>query len=113
MFRKTGSGIGDCEGFHGVYTYEGILLRDLLEKLRLPSFPYPYDRFIAITSENGFCATYSIGELFNSRLGNNIIVAYRKDGQTLGPEEGFAMMVAAEDNTGGRSVKRISRLILY
>lgn len=102
--------VGDCEGFHGVYTYEGTPLRYLLEKEGLISLPYHYDQYVSVGSKNGFCATYSIGELFNSKLGNNIIIAYQKDGDMLKESEGFAMMVVAEDSTGGRSVKRISNL---
>ncbi len=104
---------GDCEGFHGVYSYEGVTLRSLLEQQQVVDFPYPYDRFVAVSSKNGFCAVYSIGELFNSRLGNNIVVAVKKDGKPLGEDEAFAMMVAEEDNTGGRSVKRIDTMTFY
>lgn len=105
--------VGDCEGFHGVYSYTGVTLRSLLEKERFVSGTYPYDRYVAIHSENGFCATFSIGELFNSKLGNNIVMAYKKDGKILAPDEGFLMMVAGEDSTGGRSVKRISNIIIF
>lgn len=104
---------GDCEGFHDVYSYEGIPLRSLLEHYKAVTFPYQYNRFVAVSSKNGFCATYSIGELFNSRLGNNIIVAVKKNAKPLGEDEAFAMMVAEEDNTGGRSVKRIHTMTLY
>ncbi len=105
--------VGDCEGFHGVYSYEGVSFPALLEKLQVIEFPHQYDRYIAVSSKNGFCATFSIGELFNSRLENNIIVAFKKEEQNLGPEEAFAMMVVPEDNTGGRSVKRISNMYIY
>lgn len=105
--------VGDCEGFHGVSSYEGVSLPALLEKLQVIAFPRQYDRFIAVSSKNGFCATFSIGELFNSRLENNIIIAFKKNGQKLGDEEGFAMMVVPEDSTGGRSVKRISNMYIY
>jgi hypothetical protein len=105
--------VGDCEGFHGVYSYEGVSFPALLKKLKVIESSRRYDRFIAVTSKNGFCATFSIGELFNSRLENNIIIAFKKDGQPLGSEEAFAMMVVPEDNTGGRSVKRISNMHIY
>lgn len=105
--------VGDCEGFLGVYSYQGVTLRSFLEKQQLVSFPYDYARYVVIHSQNGFCATFSIGELFNSKLGNNIVMAYKKDGKPLGPREGFLMMVAEEDNTGGRSVKRISNITLF
>ena len=34
------------------------------------------------------------------RLDNNIIIAYKKDGNMLCEDEAFVMMVAGEDNTG-------------
>jgi DMSO/TMAO reductase YedYZ molybdopterin-dependent catalytic subunit len=105
--------IGDCEGFHGIYSYRGVTLRSLLENKGLIPLPYDYSRYVGITSANGFSATYSIGELFNSKLGNNIIIAYEKDGKPLEEDEAFAMMVAVEDSTGGRSVKRISNVYIY
>lgn len=104
--------IGDCAGFVGVFTFEGVPLRALLEKNNCAIFPLDYRRYVVVSSENGFAATYSFGELFNSRLGNNIVVAYQKDGQLLGPAEGFATMIAEEDNTGGRSVRRISKIVV-
>jgi hypothetical protein len=105
--------VGDCEGFHGVYSYEGGSLPARLEKLQVIEFPRQFDRYIAVSSKNGFCATFSIGELFNSRLENNIIIAFKKGGQSLGPEEAFGMMVVPEDNTGGRSVKRINHMYIF
>lgn len=104
--------VGDCEGFLGVFSYAGIPLRMLLEREGFVSLPYRYDGFVSITSRSGFCATYSMGELFNSRLENNIVLAFEKDGKILDEAEGFAMMVVAEDNTGGRSVKQISRILI-
>jgi len=105
--------IGDCEGFHGIYSYRGTLLRSLLEKRGFMAQPLDYSRYVGITSKNGFSATYSFGELFNSKLGNNIIIAWEKDREALGDDEAFAMMVAVEDSTGGRSVKRISNIYVY
>lgn len=105
--------IGYCEGFHGVYSYAGVSLRSLLEKELFVSGAYHYDRYVAIHSENGFCAAFSIGELFNSKLGNNIVMAYKKDGKMLASDEGVLMMVAGEDSTGGRSIKRISHIIIF
>jgi DMSO/TMAO reductase YedYZ molybdopterin-dependent catalytic subunit len=105
--------IGDCEGFHGIYSYRGATLRSLLENKGVAALPYDYSRYVGITSENGFSATYSMGELFNSKLGNNIIIAFEKDGKPLEEDEAFAMMVAVEDSTGGRSVKHISNIYIY
>lgn len=104
---------GDCEGFHGVYGYEGPALRSVLEWFGLAWPDRDYARYVVVSSEDGFCSTFSVGELFNSRLDNNIIIAGKKNGGILEPKAGFAMSVVGEDSTGGRSVKRIYRIEIF
>jgi DMSO/TMAO reductase YedYZ molybdopterin-dependent catalytic subunit len=105
--------IGDCEGFHGIHSLDGVALANLLKHyLQIPD-PAPYDRYVLIFSEDGYCATYSFGELFNSRLGDQVVIATVKDGKPLSPADGFAMSVTGEDSTGGRSVKRIAKIEVY
>jgi DMSO/TMAO reductase YedYZ molybdopterin-dependent catalytic subunit len=70
----------------------------------------PYNRYVLITSDDGYCATFSFGELFNSRLGDQVVIATIKDGKPLSPADGFAMSITGEDSTGGRSVKRIKKI---
>jgi DMSO/TMAO reductase YedYZ molybdopterin-dependent catalytic subunit len=102
--------IGECEGFHGIHDLDGMPLATLLKKFLTIPDPAPYNRYVLITSDDGYCATYSFGELFNSRLGDQIVIATIKDGKPLSPTDGFAMSVTGEDSTGGRSVKRIKRI---
>jgi DMSO/TMAO reductase YedYZ molybdopterin-dependent catalytic subunit len=105
--------IGDCEGFHGIHSLDGVALSTLLKHyLQIPD-PAPYNRYVLISSEDGYCATYSFGELFNSRLGDQVVIATVKDGEPLSPADGFAMSVTGEDSTGGRSVKRIAEIEVY
>jgi len=101
---------GDCVGLHGVHTFRGVSLRSLLEKLGIDPYNEAYDRLVVISSRNGFSATFSFGEIFNSRLSDNIIIAYAKDGKLLSSEEAFAMSAVREDSLGGRSVRRISKI---
>lgn len=102
--------IGDCEGFHGIHDLDGVPLSTLVKKYTTVPDPAPYNRYVLITSDDGYCATYSFGELFNSRMGDQIIVATVKDGKPLSPGDGFAMSVTGEDSTGGRSVRRIKKI---
>ncbi len=102
--------IGECEGFHGIHDLDGVPLSTLLKKVLSIPDPAPYNRYVLITSDDGYCATYSFGELFNSRLGDQVVIATLKDGKALSPTDGFAMSVTGEDSTGGRSVKRIKRI---
>jgi DMSO/TMAO reductase YedYZ molybdopterin-dependent catalytic subunit len=102
--------IGECEGFHGIHSLDGVPLSTFLNKILTIPDPAPYNRYVLITSDDGYCATYSFGELFNSRLGDQVVIATIKDGKPLSPTDGFAMSVTGEDSTGGRSVKRIKKI---
>ncbi len=101
---------GDCEGFGGIYTFKGVSLRLLLEQMGINPLDNEYQRYVLIYSENGFAATFSFGEIFNSRLSDNFVIAYEKNGKPLGEKEAFAMSAVREDSMGGRSVKRIHRI---
>jgi DMSO/TMAO reductase YedYZ molybdopterin-dependent catalytic subunit len=105
--------IGECEGFHGIHSLDGVPLAYFLSKLLTIPDPAPYGRYVLITSDDGYCATYSFGELYNSRVGDQIVIAMIKDGKPLSPTDGFAMSVTAEDSTGGRSVKRIKKIEVF
>ena len=104
---------GDCEGFRGIHAFEGVLIKDILISSDFSPCGQDYNRIVLVSSEDGFCAVFSFGELFNSRLNNNLVIAYKKDGAFLNTDEGFSMSVAGEDNLGGRSVKRIHKLEIF
>lgn len=99
--------IGDCEGFKGIHSFEGVPLRSLLEDIGVSWNAQSRSRYVLVSSEDGFCATFSLGEIFNSRLDDNIVLAYTKNGRLLDARDGFVMSVVREDGTAGRSVKRI------
>lgn len=103
---------GDCEGFRGVYSFEGPSLKTVLESTGVKRSKDDYRRYVVISSTDGFCAVYSFGEIFNSRLSDNSIIAWKKNGKTL-MEDGFARSVVREDGTGGRSVRRIFRIEIH
>jgi DMSO/TMAO reductase YedYZ molybdopterin-dependent catalytic subunit len=103
---------GDCEGFRGVYSFEGPTLRAVLENNGVNVTDRDYRRYVVISSSDGFSAVYSFGEILNSRLSENIIIAWKKNGELI-TEDGFARSVVREDSTGGRSVRRISRIEIH
>jgi hypothetical protein len=105
--------IGDCEGFHGIHSLDGVSLSALLKKYLTIPDPAPYERYVLISSDDGYCATFSFGELFNSRLGDQIVIATVKDGKPLSSGDGFAMSITGEDSTGGRSVRRIKKIEVF
>jgi DMSO/TMAO reductase YedYZ molybdopterin-dependent catalytic subunit len=104
---------GDCEGFRGIYSFKGTPLKYVLTLLGIKKLPTDYNRYILVASEDGFCTTFSMGEIFNSRLSDNIVIAYERDENPLGESDGFALSVVREDSMGGRSVKRIHRIEVF
>jgi hypothetical protein len=64
----------------------------------------------SLLSDGGDCATCPFGELSNSRLGDQVVIATIKDGKPLSLADGVAMSVPGEDSTGGRSVKRFQNI---
>jgi hypothetical protein len=81
--------IGECEGFHGIHSLDGVSLSTLLKKILTIPDPSPYNRYVLIASDDGYCATYSFGELFNSRLGDQVVIATVKDGKHEIPDVYF------------------------
>jgi DMSO/TMAO reductase YedYZ molybdopterin-dependent catalytic subunit len=104
---------GDCEGFRGIYSFKGTPLKYLLASIGIKDFQIDYNRYVLVASEDGFCTTFSMGELFNSRLSDNIVIAYERDEKPLSENVGFALSVVREDSMGGRSVKRIHRIEIF
>ncbi len=103
---------GDCEGFKGVFSFEGPTLKALLERQGITPSGADYNRFVLLSSESGFCATFSFGEIFASRLQGNIIVALKRNGRVL-DSDGFARSAVREDSLGGRSVRCINRIEIF
>ncbi len=105
--------VGDCEGFRGVYSFDGPALISVLKVADITECNHDYSRYVVASSEDGFCATFSFGELFNSRLNDNIMVAIQLNGVLLDDSNGIARSVAREDSTGGRSVRQIYKIEVY
>lgn len=103
---------GDCEGFKGVFSFEGPTLRSVLEHLGVTGSGTDYNRFVLLSSESGFCATFSFGEIFASRLQDNIVIALKRNGSFL-DSDGFARSVVREDSLGGRSVRCITKIEIF
>jgi hypothetical protein len=66
--------------------------------------------FVRVLNQGNREMVFSFGELFNSRLGDQVVIATIKERKPLSPEDGFAVSVTGEDSTGGRFVKRIQTI---
>ena len=63
------------------------------------------------TATDGHQAVFSWGELYNSPIGRNVLVAVERDGVPLRDGEGrFALVSTADDKPGPRHVKWLARV---
>lgn len=65
--------------------------------------------YVVATGSDGYRAVYSVGEIHPNFGGQNELVAYQSNGQSLG-NDGFARTTAPDDTAGGRYVSNLSSL---
>lgn len=102
LICQSGANMGKLENF------KGVLLRDILNKAELVSREHnDFKKLVIIaTASDGYKAVFSWNELFNSKLGDGVLVFFEKDGKLLGDDEGRIAMVSSQDTrTGPRHVK--------
>lgn len=99
---QTGANVGKLENFRGV------LLRDILEKAVVVSRDHNDVKKTAIVARarDGYAVVFSWSELFNSPIGEGVVVFFEKDGMPLAADEGRLALISAQDlRTGPRHVK--------
>lgn len=97
-----------------VDSYRGVLLKELILKagLRpLPAGEFKRTVFIA-QAHDGYAVVFSWHELFNTAIGERVIVATECGGETLSPEDGAPILFSGADILPApRHVKRLARVI--
>ncbi len=102
LICQSGADLGKMQNF------KGILLRDILEKAVIKAPEHNDVKKIAIIAiaSDGYKAVFSWSEIFNSPLGDGIIVFFEKDGAPLPDEEGRIAMVSTKDiRAGARHIR--------
>jgi DMSO/TMAO reductase YedYZ molybdopterin-dependent catalytic subunit len=93
--------------------YRGARLTDVLDKaglLNASATDFKRTVFIA-SAHDGYAVTFSWHELFNTPLGENVLVAYECDGQPLTADEGAPILFSGSDrHSAPRHVKRLMRI---
>ncbi len=88
--------------------YRGVRLRDVLTKASIVA-PGHNDikQMLAVASAtDSYVALFSWAELFNSPLGDGVLVLFEREGKALGDEEGkIALISTGDTRTGARHVK--------
>lgn len=96
-----------------VDAYRGVRLTTLIEEAGLPdSVPGEFKRtvFVAV-GQDGYVVTFSWHELFNTPIGDNVLVAYECGGRALDADDGAPILFSGSDILPApRHVKRLARI---
>lgn len=99
---QSGANLGTLENL------KGVLLRDILKKAVVVSHSHNDVKKMAIivTASDGYKVVFSWSEVFNSPVGEGVLVFFEKNGKALEDDEGRIAMVSTKDiRTGPRYVK--------
>ncbi|HAP43478.1 MAG: hypothetical protein A2087_03365 [Spirochaetes bacterium GWD1_61_31] len=92
----------------GPQRLSGILLRELIDEagVRLEEHELPNRTWLRVSGRDGYATMFSWHEIWNSPLGDGVIVALEKDGRPLGESEGRLCLVSTLDlRTGPRRIR--------
>lgn len=93
--------------------YGGIRLTDLLEEadIRRDARHALRRTYVVALASDGYQAVFSWGELFNTSIGRDVLVAFERGGLPLQDGEGqIALVSLADEQTGPRHVKWLSQI---
>jgi DMSO/TMAO reductase YedYZ molybdopterin-dependent catalytic subunit len=93
--------------------YRGVRLIDLIEEADIKRDARHALRrtYVVATASDGYQAVFSWGELFNTPIGRDVLVAFERDGLPLQDGEGrIALVSLADEKIGPRHVKWLSRI---
>ena len=106
-------GLAQRRGQAAAGGYGGIRLTDLLEEadIRQDERHALRRTYVVATASDGYHAVFSWGELFNTPVGREVLVAFERDGAPLRDGEGkIALVSLADARIGPRHVKWLSRI---
>jgi len=92
------------EGWSVNILWEGMLVRDLLEKTE----PMPEAKVIIFHAYDGYTTSFPLDYIMN----RDILMAYKMNEITIPPERGFPFQLVAESKWGYKWIKWITRIEL-
>lgn len=94
-------------------SFKGVLLRTLLEKAGVLA-PGRHDlkKIVVIAkASDDYSVVFSWNEIFNSPVGDGVLVYFEKDGKPLGVDEGRIALISAKDiRLGARHVRWLNAI---
>ena len=104
QFTKKIVGVG--RGYHGLHHFNGTPLATLLSAAGVKP---RMDQVVIIWAPDGYRSTFSMGELFVSATGQQIILTDTKDGKAFA-QGGNIRILVGPDNTDDRDVQAITNI---
>lgn len=107
MICQNGANVGNVEHL------KGVLLRDILDKavIKAPGHNDVKKMAIIASASDNYKVIFSWTEIFNSPLGEGVIVFFEKDGSPLADDEGRIALISTKDiRTGPRHVKWLKNI---
>jgi DMSO/TMAO reductase YedYZ molybdopterin-dependent catalytic subunit len=89
-------------------TVRGVRLRDLLDEAKIVTADHNTVKKLAIvaTATDGYKVVFSWSELFNTAVGDGVLVLFERDGKPLAQNEGPLALISSKDlRNGPRHVK--------
>ncbi len=93
-----------------VRQFAGCLLRDVLNAAKLTEGGRNDLRrtIVVATASDGYKAVFSWAELFNSSIGDGVLIVYERDGAPLGDDEGRIALVSLKDTRPGSASRQMA-----
>ena len=96
-------------------TFSGVLLKDILDlaKIKIDNKREMNTIYVIVHSSDGYQALFSYHEIYNTPIGEKIVVFYKKDGLLLNENEGgFGLISLNDDRNGPRHIKWLDKIIV-
>lgn len=96
-----------------VDSFRGVRLRDVIDAVGLKLDGDKDGRRMVILARgtDGYLATFSWNELYNTDVGPEVLVAWEKDGEALQSFEGQLLLISGKDiRTGPRRVRNLGEI---
>lgn len=92
--------------------YQGVPLKELLDRAGLkPDRREIRKAVVLLTAKDGYQASFSWGELYNSALGDGVILVLRQDATELLEADGLPALRSLQDlRSGPRHVRWVTRI---
>lgn len=106
----SGATVGKVDNYRG---YRGVRLRELIDATGLALEGHKDARRMVVVARatDGYLVTFSWNELYNTPIGDEVLVAWEKDGSPLPSREGQLLLISGRDiKTGPRQVRQLREI---